>query len=187
MQSLIQRGIKFSEVNMDDLETSEHTKLKPLSISIVVSKHDRKILGFRVSRIPARGLIAEKSRQKYGYRKDERPENLDQLFEQISPLVAKDALISTDSNPLYPIPIQKHLGCAHFASLSRKASIAGQGELKEGGHDPLFAINHTCAMFRANLSRLIRRTWCTTKKIESLIDHISIYVMFHNRELTKAI
>jgi hypothetical protein len=29
-------------------------------------------------------------------------------------------------------------------------------------------------MLRANLNRLFRRTWCTTKKPEGLIDHLSI-------------
>jgi hypothetical protein len=46
-----------------------------------------------------------------------------------------------------------------------KSSVAGQGELKKVGRDPLFWENHTLAMRQANINRLIQKTWCTTKKI----------------------
>ena len=59
----------------------------------------------------------------------------------------------------------------------------GQGELKKQGWDPIFNLNHTAAMFRANMSRLIRRTWCTTKKLSSLRDHLSLYTTYHNQTL----
>ena len=52
--------------------------------------------------------------------------------------------------------------------------------------DPIFSLNHTCAMLRANICRLIRKTWCTTKKRERLVDHIAIYTYLHNRSLKAA-
>ena len=55
--------------------------------------------------------------------------------------------------------------------------------LKKIRFDPLFSLNHTCAMLRANLNRLFRRTWCTTKKPERLALHIAMYVVFHNETL----
>ena len=55
-------------------------------------------------------------------------------------------------------------------SKGEKAAITGQGELKKKQRDPLFSINHTLAMLRANINRLVRRTWCTTK----------IYMDVHN-------
>ena len=61
--------------------------------------------------------------------------------------------------------------------------MTGQGELKKLRFDPLFALNHTCAMLRANINRLFRRTWCTTKKKECLEDHLAVYMDFHNRVL----
>jgi hypothetical protein len=63
--------------------------------------------------------------------------------------------------------------------------VVGQGELKKVGRDPLFSLNHTCAMLRANLNRLFRRTWCTTKRIDRLEAHLWIYVRFHNEVLLK--
>jgi hypothetical protein len=61
--------------------------------------------------------------------------------------------------------------------------IAGLGELKDHSFDPLFAINHTLAMLRANLARLARRTWVTTKKASRLEEFIQIYAGFHNLDL----
>ena len=67
-----------------------------------------------------------------------------------------------------------------------KSAIAGQGELKKAWRDPLFAINHTFAMLRANINRLIRRTWCSTKKIPCLEDHLALYAWVHNSKLQPA-
>jgi hypothetical protein len=38
-------------------------------------------------------------------------------------------------------------------------------------------------MLRANINRLFRRTWCTTKKKERLEQHLAVYLDFHNRIL----
>jgi hypothetical protein len=38
-------------------------------------------------------------------------------------------------------------------------------------------------MHRARINRLIRKTWCTTKKLDRLADHIAIYADFHNEYL----
>ena len=67
--------------------------------------------------------------------------------------------------------------------LGEKGCVAGQGELKKVGKDPLFHINHTLAMLRANINRLFRRTWCTTKDPERLKDHLAIYTWVHNNKL----
>jgi hypothetical protein len=34
-------------------------------------------------------------------------------------------------------------------------------------------------MFRANINRLVRRTWCTTKTLESLENHLMIFVDYY--------
>ena len=54
------------------------------------------------------------------------------------------------------------------------APASGQGELKKAGKDPLFCINHTFAMLRANINRLIRKTWCTTKD-PAMLMHCLLY------------
>lgn len=176
----------LSSIQFDDLETSEHTKCKPLSVAVAVDSKNRKILSFQVSRMPAKGKLASIAQEKYGPRKDERPEGWDKLMESLKPLVTPDALFTSDDNPHYPKYVKKHHpNVTHKTVKGGRGAIVGQGELKKLKFDPIFSLNHTCAMLRANLNRLFRKTWCTTKTIRGLNDHISIYVMYHNTVLTQ--
>ncbi len=179
------RSRPLKKIQFDDLETLEHTKLKPLSVALAVDPNTRKIIDFQVSRMPAKGLLAKKSVHKYGIRKDERKRGWNRLLKNLLPLVATDAEFLSDQNPHYPQVLKKHFPWAkHETTPGARGAVTGQGELKKLAFDPLFALNHTCAMMRANMSRLLRRTWCTTKKIQGLEDHLAIYVDYHNRILT---
>jgi hypothetical protein len=40
-------------------------------------------------------------------------------------------------------------------------------------------------MTRANVNRLFRKTWCTTKLPKRLADHFAIYAVYHNEMLGK--
>ena len=175
-----------TELQFDDLETFEHTKCKPLSVSLAVDKKTREIIDFQVSRMPAKGKLAEISRRKYGKRKDERPVGWDRLFQTIKSVAHPKATIESDENPHYPKFIKKHLGpVRHVRHPGARGAITGQGELKKLIFDPLFSLNHTCAMLRANMNRLVRRTWATTKKPEGLIDHLWLYLWYHNQVLIR--
>jgi hypothetical protein len=87
--------------------------------------------------------------------------------------------------PHYPPWVHRHLPTGtHVRIPGGRGAITGQGELRDKRFVPMFTLNHTCAMLRANINRLFRRTWCTSKKIERLRDHIALYVDYHNRVLT---
>jgi hypothetical protein len=173
-------------VQFDELETHEHSKLKPLSVALAVDGETREILGFRVSSMPAKGLLAESSRKKYGRRKDLRATGMKALFEEIGSYVHPYAEFLSDMNPKYPKWLTDHSKTwVHKTVKGRRGCIVGSGELKRGGHDPLFALNHTCAMFRAKVNRLFRRTWNTTKKPEGLVEHLTIYMDEHNRKILR--
>ncbi len=175
---------KIHELQFDDLETFEHTKLKPLSVTLAVEKNSRKIIGFEVSSMPAKGHLALKSVKKYGRRADQRTQAREDLFAKIKVKVSRLATIESDSNPHYVGDVKRHFPDAyHKTYLGGRSAIVGQGELKKLTFDPLFSLNHTCAMLRANINRLIRKTWCTTKKSENLARHLEIYAYFHNHML----
>lgn len=179
------RQSPLARVQFDDLITIEHTKLKPLSVSIAIDPNKRKILGAKVSQIPAFGNLAHLSRQKYGYRKSHHKEGLQELFEQIKKCIEPEALFESDEHKFYPEFVEKYFPASrHKRYKGGRGCIAGQGELKKLKYDPLFCLNHTCAMFRANINRLIRKTWCTTKDPEMLQKHIDIYINYHNTVLT---
>jgi len=174
-------------LEFDDMETFEHSKCKPLSITLAVDKETRRILAFEVSRMAAKGLLTKKAFKKYGYRKDERSSARDRFFQKLAPLVHERALIKSDENPHYVDDVRKYFPNAnHERHKGQRGALIGQGELKKIRFDPLFSINHTCAMLRANVNRLFRKTWCTTKKAQNLTYHIAIYSVFHNFQLIES-
>lgn len=177
---------KTTHLQFDDLITSEHTKLKPLSITIAVDAKRRFILGASVSQIPAFGHLAVLSRHKYGKRKSTHKEHLYGLLDAISPFVDRGAKIESDEHNLYAQAVKRFFPeASYFQFKGARGSVAGQGELKKLRRDPLFMLNHTCGMLRANINRLIRKTWCTTKDPRRLEDHLAIYMAFHNHVLLK--
>lgn len=177
---------KCDEVQFDDQETFEHTKCKPLSITLAVDSKTRRILGFEISQMPAKGHLAKIARKKYGLRRDGRKRGRDRLFQTLKPLVHQQGIFKSDENPHYPESVRRHFpNAVHKAFKGQRGSIVGQGELKKIRFDPLFSLNHTCAMTRANMNRLARRTWCTTKSPARLKDHFAIYAVYHNEMLIR--
>ncbi len=171
-------------IEFDDLETFEVTKCKPLSVTLAVESRTRKILGLAVSRMPAKGLLADKARKRYGPRIDERARGRKRLFKEIAPLIHEDAVIVSDCNPHYPADVKNSFPKAkHVTYLGKRGSSGGQGELRNKKFDPMFSLNHTCAMFRANVNRLFRKTWCTTKRSDRLYAHLLIYAQYHNDKI----
>lgn len=175
---------KCSVVEFDDQETSEHTKCKPLSITLAVESKTRRILGFEVSQFQAKGHLTRLALKKYGPRRDTRAAGRKRLFQTLKLFVSETATFKSDQNPHYPADLKRYFPKSHHVAFKgERGSIVGQGELKRVRFDPLFSLNHTCAMTRANMNRLFRRTWCTTKLPERLADHFAIYAVYHNKML----
>ncbi len=175
---------KVKIIQFDDVITSEHTKCKPLAITLAVKEGSREILGTQVSSMPAMGHLSKIALKKYGSRKDTRVQGIRKLFKTLQGVTDVNLEMMSDEHPFYPMQVRRFFPKAiHKCYKGRKACIAGQGELKKGGYDPLFSLNHTAAMLRANINRLFRKTWCTTKKIQALEDHLMIYTYYHNHVL----
>ena len=178
---LISQSIQF-----DDLVTKESSKLKPLSISVAVDVKTRCILSAQVSTLRAFGHLAREGKRKYPDRKNNHKKGLRLMFDEIAPLVHPQATIRSDEHKFYEEFVKEYFPQAKYKQYkSEKGCIAGQGELKKVKRDPLFAINHTCAMLRANINRLFRRTWCTTKDSQRLKDHLDIFMSFYNFDYLK--
>jgi len=176
---------KANFVQFDEMETSEHSKCKPLSIALLVENKSRKILGFEVSVMPAKGHLAAISRKRYGFRPDLRRRGMKRLFKRCKDFIEPNCEFVFDSNPIYSRALKDEFpNSNHIRVKGRDSCIVGQGELKKIGFDPLFSFNHTAAMIRANVNRLARRTWCTTKKQKGLEEHLWIYINYHNTVLT---
>ena len=169
-------------IQFDELQTIEHTKCKPVSVAVAVSTKTQKVLGLTVSKMPATGYLSSISRKKYGVRQDERLQGLRSLFDHLQERLSPTIHIESDECSMYRGVVNSAFPKATYQQFKGlKASPYGLGELKKSLNDPLFSINHTFAMFRANISRLIRRTWNTTKKIPRLLDHLIIFCWVFNR------
>jgi hypothetical protein len=172
----------IEHIQFDDMVDKEHTKMKPLSITVVVCANRREILGVKVSKIPAFGSLSKKSIIKYGYRVNEHLQNAKELFASFSHCIAAGAVVRSDKHRSYPTLVKQYLPTAkHLRYKGRKAKSNGQGELKRGRKDPLFWINHTCGMFRSKVSRLNRDSWNLAKDPERLQDHLDIYINWFNQ------
>jgi len=151
-----------SAVVFDDMEGFEHTKCKPLSITVAVVEATREIICAEVSQMPAKGRLARIARKKYGPRADHRKHGLARMTRQIKKTSLSISKFKSDKCPRYPAAVKAEFPeIQHEVFLSRRACVVGQGELKKGGNDPLFYLNHNCAMIRDRIKRLSRRTWCT--------------------------
>lgn len=176
----------LSRVQFDEMESFETTKCKPLSIPLVVDPQTRRVLSFSVAKMPANGPLAAVSLRRYGRRADDRRHEMLKTLEVLFPHLGKNPEFTSDQKPQYPSWLRAAIPTpfTHKTYKGRRGCIVGQGELKRGGFDPLFALNHTAAMLRANISRLQRRTWCTTKRQDRLKSHIALYLAYHNNVLT---
>lgn len=174
----------------DEMETIEHTKLKPLTIPICVNEN-YEILGLGVGKIRAKGHLSVISQKKYGFREDEREKVISEIFKD---LVVKISLppktITTDSHPLYAKLIKKFFPGAQHIQVNSSEFIQKKKDLmylseRKRVFDPLFVVNHRCAMMRSDIRRLTRRSWCTTKKIENLVSVLKLYQIYNNENLAK--
>jgi hypothetical protein len=132
--------------------------------------------------MPAQPPLVEIAMKKYGPRDDDRPRVIREVLQRVKPMLTQSPTITSDCALHYPAPIAEVLPKArHVQHLSRRARIGGQGELKKIGLDPLFSLNHTAAMMRDGVSRLIRKTWCNSKRQDHLEHHLYIYAFYRNK------
>src|ERR1700757_212184 len=145
LRTLSKSPIHF--VQFDDLETSEHTKCKPLSVALAVEPKNRKILGFQVSQMPAKGHLSQIAFRKYGPRQDRRARGWSRLFEKLTDFVSSVAEFLSYKKPHYSRFVKRYFpNPRHQTVQGRRGCVIGQAELKKIGFDPLFSLNHTCAM-----------------------------------------
>lgn len=175
---------KRKTVVFDEMETFEASKCKPLSIALALQEKSRVIIDANVAIMPAKGLLVKKARR-YGHRPDQRRAAVLSVLKTVADVMPKVALVKSDECPRYPWAVRKCLaGTVHKTFKGRRPKAAGFGELKRGGFDPLFSLNHTCAMARYRMAPLQRRTWCTTKKAARLQDRLDIFIWYHNQLVT---
>src|SRR5690606_34657868 len=110
-----------------------------------------------VGQIAAKGHLAEIARKKYGYRACQRSLALKRVFSDMQACCIEEVIIKSDQSHHYPHRVRRYFPrSTHITTKGRRGCVVGLGELKAGGFDPLFCLNHTYAMIRDNLKRLAR-------------------------------
>jgi hypothetical protein len=179
-QEFLQRaGARTSYVQFDEMETYEHSKLKPLSIALAVRAKNGDILDAQVATMNCHGWKARLSRRIYGSRQDTRPDACRRVMETVRSVSKPTMTVASDSRKTYPKIIHRVMPQAQLKPILSRAkmlSLAGA----EKGFDPLFRLNHTAAKLRADIARLARRTWSASKKAECLQDHLMLYIAYNN-------
>lgn len=175
----------IEELQFDEMESIEHTKLKPLTVAVAVSEKYQ-ILGIKVGRIPAKGALSQISIKKYGPRPNESEQTLDSLLGNLK-LKPKGPsfVIKSDSKPSYKTKVKKYYPenpyqTFHSYQNKEKRRLMKYTNLEKRVFDPIFATNQRIAKLRDHIKRLARRSWCTTKIKENLEKHLYLYIADNN-------
>ncbi len=171
-------ALRSRQVQFDEMESFEHTRLKPLSIAIAVKAGSGEILDAQVASMPYRGRLVAIAFSKYGRRPDNRALAASRTLRSVA-LAADDKLnVLTDLKSSYPQLIRSALPSARHHPV--KAAPRPPLPRRANADDPLFTLNHTCAKIRHDLSRMARKVWTTTKKARYLQAHLDLYIAFNN-------
>jgi hypothetical protein len=168
---------------LDELETYEHNRrLKPLTVPLLVHKPSHCILHASVGTLPARKPLSkanqkklEKLEQAEGKRRSQSREKVGECFDVLQRVVPPTGrvIVNTDEKHTYRALLKKRFGArlVHQTTNSKEPRSCW---------NPLFVVNHTFAMLRDGLSRLVRRNWGASKEREKLEWHLWIYIAWRN-------
>jgi len=168
---------------LDELETYEHNRrLKPVTVPLLVHKPSLCILHVTVGTLPARKPLSPANQKKLelleqaeGKRTSESREKVAECFDELQRLLPTTGIVEvgTDEKHTYRALLKKRFG-------TRLVHETTNSKRRRSYWNPLFVVNHTFAMLRDGLSRLVRRTWAGSKKREKLEWHLWTYIAWRN-------
>ena len=176
------RGL-LGNFQLDELETFEHNRrLAPVTMPILIERKSYFIVDLRTAALPARGGLSKSDRAKkeerdkaFGKRKSGSREAVAACFKTLAEVhfPRGPVAVETDKKSSYVSTLRRIFGerLCHGRTHSRE---------KRNYANPLFPINHTLAMARDCVSRLVRRTWAASKKRERLAWHAWIWAVWRS-------
>ena len=189
-RSKVTGGI-FGTFQLDELETFEHSRrLAPVTMPVLIQRRSYFIVDLDCAPLPCRGGLSERDRKKKAERErlqGVRRSGLRKAVEKCLGTLAavrspnRAVRIQTDCKATYVPILSRALGDALVHE--RHSSTA-----RRDHKNPLFPINHTLAMMRDGISRLVRRSWGASKLRERLARHAWIWAVWRNyvRGITNA-
>jgi transposase-like protein len=177
------RGGMRGVFQLDELESFEHSRrLQPITVPMLIERSSYFVVHAESAPLAARGRLSPALRAK----KDERERKLGKrrsrsvlavrrTFEMLARVHAANACVElqTDRKKSYVGAARRTLGpLVRHRRYSSKA--------RRDYRNPLFPINHTFAMLRDGISRLVRRSWAASKLRERLELHMWIWIVYRN-------
>jgi transposase-like protein len=180
--ALVQGGLGGT-FQLDELETFEHSRrLRPVTMPILIERKSFFVLDLRTAALPCRGRLSRKDREKKsereaagGVRSSGSRLAVERCFETLARCLGEDlpVRVQTDQKSSYRTILARRFG-------SRLAHERHSSRARRDYRNPLFPINHTLAMLRDGISRLVRRTWAASKLRARLEDHAWIWAVWRN-------
>jgi hypothetical protein len=175
-------GIKGS-FQLDELETYEHSqKLCPVTMPVLIETHSYFVLNVEVATLPCRGNLKpfEEERKRArelveGKRVSGSRQAVQRCFQRLERILPPrtQVVVATDKKSSYAKILREELG-------ARVIHARHSSEGPRTYQNPLFPINHTLAMLRDGLSRLVRRNWAGSKKRIWLERHAWVWIAYRN-------
>ena len=177
------RGGLQGPFQLDELETFEHSRrLAPVTMPVLIGRRSYFVVDLETAAIPCRGGLSPAGRKRkeerearWGPRRSGSRHVVSNCFKTLaevhSPLVP--VVVETDLKGTYPGILREHFG-------ERLLHARTSSKLKRDYSNPLFPINHTLAMARDGISRLVRRSWAASKLRERLGWHAWIWAVWRN-------
>lgn len=162
-------------IAIDEMETFEGNRGKPLSIAIAVDGENGRVLDIAVSEIKAKGRIVKT--RNLTKQNANRPNNAAKGFKKV--LSSIQTLKSRDFAPTI-ITDEKKAYITYVKAVLPEAKHMRAKARKSNKYDPMWWLNHACAMFRHDLSRLGRRSMVFSKNKMSLEAHLYLYIAWKN-------
>ena len=185
------RGGLRGVFQLDELETFEHSRrLASVSMPVLIERKSYFIVDLETAALPCRGRLSEKDLERkrereaeFGVRRSGSRAAVAKCFETLAEHHSEKGTVpvQTDKKSSYRTILSKRFG-------SRLEHVQHSSTAKRDYGNPLFPINHTLAMMRDGISRLVRRTWAASKKRAKLERHAWIWTVWRNyvRGITNA-
>ena len=177
-----ERGL-VGTFQLDELETFEHSRrLAPVTVPVLIERSSYFVVSLETAALPCRGRLSESDRRRkaereriHGVRKSGSRRAVAECLRTLAAAHAESETveIQTDRKTTYRPLLARQFG-------SRLVHRRHSSRDKHDYNNPLFPINHTLAMMRDGISRLVRRTWAASKLRERLERHAWIWIAWRN-------
>ncbi len=171
------------DFQLDELESFENSRrLSPVTVPSLIEIESYFVVHLEVAPLPSRGKLrprelerkAERERTE-GRRRSGSRAAVEKCFLKLAEVreLGRDLVITSDHKSTYPSVLRQVMPQIYHHVQHSSTAVRDY-------YNPLFPINHTFAMLRDGLSRLVRRSWGASKKREWLECHAWVWVAYRN-------